>query len=392
MATIDLCFNTICSQRKQLLLYSVPPVRFDVTSPYLQYPEYKQNDFDMRRKAEILKYNKGSSQSNKPTKKLLWSKLNTTTAPQSQSFANTVLYDYDGSGSYMPIVIKYPDTYTVVKRLIDTTPEDTPVYAIKHVIIPGTLPEPECNANFSMPSSSSGVPGPIVNLYLDENVPLYNYASNVRNYAIVNREITTQWNTITTSDISFNDNIITTLFKLIINNPIAKETYNYSIQTPISLFFNGTLIPGANSTAINLINNVVKLQNISITILYNNQEIVFDESRGLLPIFSPVTNYETIGFDISMNADSEYEGIKGQIYLGMLNISNINLQTQPGYIYDIKLTFTMASTLNVFYLSNFSDFTSGILCNSSSTQTSNTNCTIKNNFFSQRSEFLLSGY
>jgi hypothetical protein len=56
MATIDLCFNTICSQRKERLNFTTPPVRFELTSPYLRYPQYKQNDFDMRRKAEILKY------------------------------------------------------------------------------------------------------------------------------------------------------------------------------------------------------------------------------------------------------------------------------------------------------------------------------------------------
>jgi hypothetical protein len=390
MATIDLCFNTICSQRKQLLKFSVPPIRFELTSPYLQYPQYRQNDFDMRRKAEILKYNKSNSQTNKPTKKQLWAKLNTTTAPQSQSFADTILYNYDGSGNYETVVVKYPDTYTIVKTQIDKTSENEPVYAVEHVIIPGTLPAP-CNENFPLASSSSGVPGPIVNLYLDENVPLYNYASNTRNYAIINTQITNQWNTFTAPDISFNDNIITTLFKLVINNPIAKTSYVYSIQTPISLYFEGTLLPSAYSSSVNLINNVVKLQNISLTVLYNNQKIVFDANKGQTPIFSPVTNYETIGFDVSMTPYNSYQGIKGQIYLGMLNVSNINLQTQPGFIYDVKLTFTMASTLNAFYLSYFSDFTSGILCNSSSTQTSNTNCTIKNNFFSRRSDFLLSG-
>jgi hypothetical protein len=390
MATIDLCFNTICSQRKQLASYSIPPVRFNLTSPYLKYPQYKQNDFDMRRKAEILKYDKNSSQTNKPTKKQLWSKLNTTTAPQLKSFANKILYNHDGSGNYTPVVVKYPDTYTVVKTQIDTTSENTPVYSIQYIIVPGTLP-PACNPNVPTPSTSSGVPGPAVNLYLDENVPLYNYASNTRNYAIINPNITDQWNTVTTTDISFNDSIVTTLFKLIINNPIKKTSYVYSIQTPISLFFHGTLLPTAQSSSVNLLNNVVKIQNISITVLYNNQQIVFDASKNQVPVISPVSNYETIGFDISMTPYNSYGGIKGQIYLGMLNVSNINLQTQPGYIYDVKLTFTMASTLNAFYLSYFSDFTSGVLCNSRHIQTSNTNCRIKNNFFSQYSNFLLSG-
>jgi len=390
MATIDLCFNTICSQRKERLNFTTPPVRFELTSPYLRYPQYKQNDFDMRRKAEILKYNKSSSQTNKPTKKQLWSKLNTTTAPQLKSFADTILYSHDGSGNYSQVVVKYPDTYTETKTQIDKTSEGEPVYSVQYTIVPGTLPA-ACNPNFLTPSSSSGVPGPIVNLYLDENVPLYNYASNTRNYAIINTQTTDQWNTFTTTDISFNDNIVTTLFKLVINNPIAKTSYVYNIQTPISLYFRGNLLPTAYSSSVNLRNNTVKIQNISITVLYNDQQIVFDASKNQVPIFSPVTNYETIGFDVSMSPYNSYRGIKGQIYLGMLNVSNINLQTQPGYIYDVKLTFTMASTLNAFYLSYFSDFTSGILCNSSNTQTSNTNCTIKNNFFSQRSNFLLSG-
>jgi len=390
MATIDLCFNTICSQRKRIFNFATPPGRFNPTSPYLQFPQYKQSDFDMRRKAEILKYNRNSSQTNKPTKKQLWSKLNVSTAPQDQSYTDTILYNIDGSGNYKRVVVKYPDTYTVVKTVIDTTIEDEPIYSIENVIIPGTLPE-KCGANLLTPTSSSGVPGPVMNLYFDDNVPLYNYSTNNRNYAIINPNNPNMWNAFTTTDISFNDNIITTLFNLVINNSIKNNSYVYSINTPISLYFQGTLLPGANSSYINLTNNTVKIQNITMSVFYNNQQIVFDADANEAPIFSPLTNFETIGFDVSMTPYNSYGGFQGKIYMGMLNVSNIYLSTQPGYVYDVKLTFTMASALNAFYLSYFSDFTSGVLCNASQIATATTNCKIANNFYSNRSNFSLTG-
>jgi len=387
MATIDLCLNTICTQRKLLYKFLVPPIRFETVSPYLQFPQYQQSDFDMRRKAEILQYNRSNSKTNKPTKKQLWSTLNTTTAPQSRSYANKIVYDIDALGNYTQVVVKYPDTYEVVKEQINTDNLGNPIYTTTHVIIPGTLPKPCSKANILTPTSSCGVPGPITNLYYDPTVPLYNYATNNRSYAIINTTNIKPWDTFTTTDISFNDSIATRLFYVIINNIIPHPTYTFTIQTPISLFFSGTIRNNVTSSSITLLNNTVQLQTPAIHVYYNSEQVVFDALEGQSVVFSPMSNFETIGFDIALHTPFDGGKISGQIYLGMLTISNVHLLTQPGYIYDVQLSFIMSSALNAFYSSYFSDFTSGIVANVSNTTTQQNGCTIQNHFYSAHSAF-----
>jgi hypothetical protein len=59
--------NTL-QQRTSFLQLTMPPIRFNgVANPYLN-SNYTPSQLDMRRKAEILQYNKNSTQTNKPTK------------------------------------------------------------------------------------------------------------------------------------------------------------------------------------------------------------------------------------------------------------------------------------------------------------------------------------
>jgi len=391
MATIDLCLNTICTQRKLLLNFIVPPIRFNTTSPYIQFPQYQQQDYDMRRKAEILQYNRSNSKTNKPTKNKLWSMLNTTTAPQSKSYADKIVYDIDEFGNYTQVVVKYPNTYQVIKTEVAVNNMNNPIYTITNVIIPGTLPAPCSDATMPMPTSSSGVPGPIMNLYYDPEVPLYNYATNNRSYAIINTTNTKPWDVFTTTDISFNDSIATRLAYVIINNIIPHPAYTFTVQTPISLFFTGTIKDNITPSSISLINNTVRLQSTNLHVYYSSKPIVFDTTENQSIVFSPSSNFETIGFDISLNTPFPGGQISGQIYLGMMSVSNIHLLTQPGYIYDIQLTFIMSSALNAFYSSYFSDFNSGIIANTSNRTTLYSGCTIKNNFFAPFSGFNFGG-
>jgi hypothetical protein len=391
MSTIDLDLNTICAQRKLLLKFTVPPIRFNTVSPYVEFPQYQQRDFDMRRKAEILQYNRSNTKTNKPTKNQQWAILNTTTAPQSRSYADKILYDIDEFGNYKQVVVKYPDTYEVVKEEVSTDSMGNPIYSITNVIIPGTLPQPCSETNIPIPTSSSGVPGPIMNLSYDPAVPLYNYVTNNRSYAIINPTNTKTWDTFTTTDISFNDSIETRLCYVIINNIIPRAAYTFTIQTPISLFFTGTLRDNVTPSSISLINNTVRLQSAAIHVYYNSQQVVFDATENQSVIFSPMSNFETIGFDIALTTPFSGGQISGQIYLGMITVSNVHLLTQPGYIYDIQLSFIMSSSLNAFYSSYFSSFNSGIIANASNTTTKQSGCTIKNRFYSPRSGFNFDG-
>jgi hypothetical protein len=67
-------FCTEMQKRRAAALLNIPPVRFDLTTPY---PTYTKMQLDMRRKCEILKYKSTtqSSQTNSLTKNQMYSKL-----------------------------------------------------------------------------------------------------------------------------------------------------------------------------------------------------------------------------------------------------------------------------------------------------------------------------
>ena len=59
--------DNACKQRKINMLFNIPPVRLEkAKSPY---PTYTSQQLNMRRKVEILKYKKNSTQGNRLTSK-----------------------------------------------------------------------------------------------------------------------------------------------------------------------------------------------------------------------------------------------------------------------------------------------------------------------------------
>jgi len=125
-----------------LQLFNRPGSRFDLKNIYTQYPQYSKRDLDMRRKAEILKYssNQMSSQTNSMTNNQKWAAIATKNY-RSASLYTTQLSSIDCSMSQLK----------------------------------------------STPTSACDVPGPIIYLYDDEKVPLYNYANqnSSRAYGII---------------------------------------------------------------------------------------------------------------------------------------------------------------------------------------------------------------
>ena len=132
----------LCAQltaKRQLRLTYIPPARIELQeSPYKNYTKYQ---LDMRRKAEILKYsaNSQNSQTNNMTKAQKWSSIVNGNGPVNQSRINTLINNSNPQ-----------------------CPNDD--------LIP-------------TPSSSSDIPGPIIQLVDDETVPLYNYNKNVDAYS-----------------------------------------------------------------------------------------------------------------------------------------------------------------------------------------------------------------
>jgi hypothetical protein len=377
MANIDLSLAVICAQRKKRLALdlNINKNRYTPINPYEKYPQYNQRDFDMRRKAEILKYNNNSSQSNpKLTRAKKWSQLVNSSSKKVSSFNDSILYQNNGSGNYTPIYVRYPDTYTVSQVVIGYDIYDNSINMDVYTIVPGTLPPP-CPTTIIRPSNYSGVPGPAINLYLDENVPLVYYNKNVDAYGLINPTTTDPWNTVTKNNIFYSDRINNLLMNLVINNKIDNYAYTFSIKTPISIYFTATLNNDIPDGRIYLPNNTISIDATNLFTFYNGTQITY-QTQPILTLDHP----EPISFDISFNkgyVNNVYYDSKGilinnsyynntitiQYYLGMLNISNLYLLTAPSYIYDLDLNFSMSLNLNSLFDSNFDTPTIGVYCN-----------------------------
>lgn len=321
MARIDASLDTICNQRRKQMLFTVAPPRIEIleTSPYLN--GYTQQQLDMRRKVEILKYagNKQNTKSNALTKKELFS--------QSMRGRNRV------------------DLTRAVNNVV--CPTDEIIYT---------------------PTSSSDIPGPVVYLYLDNSVPLYKYMKNTESGGITETTTTVESrNIVVDNNTFFNDDELNRLLMLNITDGIISSRNTYNISVPIG--FNVT------GKKINALDNVYDYKNISITldpttpfefvVKYNNIEVQMVE-----PVISysyDLSNITTFSFDISNNADS----FEASLYAGKLNISNITLFTEPGYVYDLYVkprlgidigNTDVTSTFNVEYNISY-----GILMNISDT-------------------------
>lgn len=144
----NLALSSICSILQQKRLTNIPPSRIEIISPY-ETTNYNRFDLDMRRKAQILKYNQLNIQTNNLSKKEKWSQLVNRRNP-----SLNVVFD----------------------------PE-------KNIIVPVDCPD---IVNIRMPLSASNVPPDpnVPYLYDDEKVPLYNYINPIqtRAYGIQNPE------------------------------------------------------------------------------------------------------------------------------------------------------------------------------------------------------------
>jgi len=122
-----------CQQRKLRMQFHIPNPRYDIISPYTN-SNLTQFDLDMRRKAEVLKHT-GAQKSNQVNK-----------LSKAHLFAQVVR------------------GYSPAQKLLGRQRNN-----------PDGLIFCDSSMNRVL-TSSSDVPGPIRSLYLDESIPLYNYA------------------------------------------------------------------------------------------------------------------------------------------------------------------------------------------------------------------------
>lgn len=316
-----ICANE--ANRRAAALFNIPPTRYTPISPYtnaLGSPSVsvQQYNLDMRRKAEILQYKK--FEAGKQTKKQAWAQI-AKGAIQTRS-------------------------QTQLKSIAAGADDEQ---------CPPTL------------STSAGVPGPPIYLYLDPTVPLYNYVVT-HTYATENKEDPTLiWTTVPTYDILGQT---AALFKLNIQPPIDQINYTYTFTTSVGLRIEGSSIDrGGNANtdisgtfAVNILPS-----DITVSVKYGGLDVILRTtpvatfSAGFLTNVSGTTPPTTIANTFS-----------GEIYLGELTISNLLLATSPGYTYEITMNYAQSNQFDTDVFT--STFITGL-----QTRLTNTNKVIQNN-------------
>jgi hypothetical protein len=312
-------YDQLCASVTQLLqqkqknaLFNIPPPRLNIVSPYPLYSPFQLN---MRRKAEILKYNSSqqNTKTNNPTK--------------NQRFANLVKKTGNVS-QYQANLQRYSDLVCKADTLKPT------------------------------PSTFSNVPGPPIILQYDPTIPLYNYGNykDNRSYAITNKTTNAIYNAYTQNTIEFLNTLTTTsivpdavlgtndicgnytftgnLGSLMIGNNLKETIYSFNILSPIAIWFYGVKKDG-NDPIREL---DIKITKIVANIYYN--DILVTSAQPEQTSFLNVRCYPS-----SIPPGNIFYAIQ---YVGMLKVNNLVLQTPPNTGYTIK--YVADYTYNDYYI------------------------------------------
>lgn len=368
--------NTL-AQRRAFLSLSMPPIRYNgLVNPYINNTGtqvYTPSQLDMRRKAEILQYNKSASQTNKLTKSQKFAQaigrtVNTNTSFIGTIVGNTMTVSKVTQGTILvgqSIIGFGIATGTIILGQSTGAAGNVGTYTINisqnistatimraNTIISVT----NCADDLYVPSLSSScdVPGPVITLQYDPAVPLYNYAQNVASLGLINSEDVGKFTDSTSDNIVAYDSIETTLVDLAISN-ITSQTTTFSINSPIGIYVDGT---SASSSP-----GDINISDITVSVYYNDTNYLLTSVAQ--PTVTATTNLKTARF--TRTASSPFSGV---IYVGNLSITNLVLPTMYGYVYKIKVKFNMTTTANGINKRVYMNVTSGTTSNCSLVTTS----------------------
>ena len=258
----------ILEQRRQLALLRKPQNRYEgPTNPYTS-GTITQYQLDMRRKTEILQYKKNVLSTNRITAR----------------------------GRYA----------TVFNQIAND-------------ICPGDLSLPTL-------SSSSDVPGPIINLQYDENVPLYNIASDADNYANLNQNNDTNkiFTLYAENNVLVQNGTTVTVASLTIDTPNeSNSTFNISI--PIGIYIS------ADVSGNNVYDSIYQISSLTFGVYYNGSQV---------PTNTMTQSFTSV--DTTIVSNTNQTTLSGFQYVGNLTISNLMLPTQAGYVYEFRMSATTA--------------------------------------------------
>jgi hypothetical protein len=262
----------ILEQRRQLALLRKPQNRYEgPTNPYTS-GTITQYQLDMRRKVEILKYKKNVVKTNRMTAR----------------------------GRYA----------TVLNQLAND-------------ICPGDLSLPTL-------SSSSDVPGPIINLQYDATVPLYNIASSADNYANLNQNEDTNkiFTLYAENNVLVQNGTTVTVAKITIDTPNeSNATFNISI--PIGIYIS------ADVSGNNVYDSIYRISSLTFGVYYNGSLVPSTSTQSFTSVNTRVLT------------TSNRATISGVKYVGNLQISNLTLPTQVGYVYEFRMSAATDVVINV---------------------------------------------
>jgi hypothetical protein len=276
------CLNTQSNRNTK-----IPLVRFELTSPYFnpitgQSTNITEQQLNMRRKVEILKYssNRVPTQTNSLTKKQKWAMLVSQNTSRGRQYAS------------------------------------------------------ECPPDISVkiPTSSSDVPGPVMLLYEDPSIPLYNYIIT-RSYAYNIPNPNGYWDTVVNTNVALYNRSGAGIFTLNILPNINRETYTYYVSTPIAIHAQGKFKTGQTAvTALTI--------NIKTAILY-----VYCNGINIPTLTKTITDLNILKLKFTQSNVNTRDFNITQV-VGTLNFSNIVLNMSPLYSFDFGLSVEFELFLN----------------------------------------------
>jgi len=395
--------NTLLMQKRSKALIYVPPSRFNLVNPY---PLFTQSQLDMRRKVEVLKYNgnKQNTKTNNLTKKehlaLLSRGRTNTKISQYTNFNNTHVCVSDLTKPTLTSSCNVPGPLMYLQYN-----PDVPLYNYNVVRTSGTEPVSETlswkaytknvldflesniniattdvpnilRTNISKISSGSNlitlnsiseltVGNSVFAIGIPIGTIILSFGNNNTNIKISNS---------TTMDISSGTTIrfrnINTktmirtypLGSILITDLMTLKRYSFNMNIPLGIWVRGIYGYGVQDQYGNTITSTgtlvssdtinIIITKIIITVTYNDIEIT---NTGATISYANTQPLTIKGSDIPNGA---FYGIQN---VGFVNISGLNLQTQPNDLYNI--TMTVSYTYDTDISSKFDMFQTGIFPN-----------------------------
>ena len=277
-------------RRRSSLVSTDTPVRFDnlASSPY---PTYTQYELDMRRKAEILQYkaNNTNTMQNNPTRAQLYSQM--------------------VNGYYQP-----------------------------------TNQTPSCPENMiPKPTYYSDVPGPIQNLYLNPEIPLYNLQVT-RDYTDLFYSNNDKWSYTSYTSVISNSSSDVLIGSLTIKNGIDDTAYSFSLRIPINIYVAGTNNINLDKTLdFTRKTSNITISNVSCNVYYNNTLLNSTSVAKPVNPTSDSSDIHSIKLNTRTSGDKPFES---NVFSGYITFNNINLYTVNGYTYDFKININSILNTN----------------------------------------------